>query len=63
MEVTDTSVERSEHLSVQANYQTKETTKLPLTPPLLRSLGSLFQQTGDGGSSSEYDSYDKHRAS
>ena len=44
------------------NRQPKKTTKLPFTLPHLRPLGSLFQQTGDGGSSSEYDSYDKHRS-
>lgn len=32
------------------------------TRPLLRPLGSLLQHTGDGGSSKEYDSWDKNRA-
>lgn len=34
---------------------------LKWTRPLLRPLGSLLQQTGDGGSSKEYDSWDKNR--
>ena len=55
-------VSRSEHSSLQQKKPYKQAAKLPFTRPLLRPLGSLFRQTGSGGSSSEFDSYDKNRS-
>ena len=52
---------RSEQRALQQKAQKKKAAKLPFTRPLLRPLGPLLQQTGDGGSSKEFDSYDKNR--
>ncbi len=54
--------EDSEHSRHQRKSQHKKMAKLPFTRPLLRPLGSLLHQTKDGGTSKEYDSYDKNRS-
>ncbi len=47
--------------STTPNSHTESSQKLVWSSPIIRSLGPITTQTGEGGSANEYDSYSNHR--